>query len=182
MQKNETTVSMVKDLKEMEQAYDIRRQVFVIEGKEDEDVEFDGNDFCAAHLLATWKGTPVGTMRLRIVSGNEGGTIIWERMAILKEAREANPWLFRALMNSARHYTDLMGIKNVIGIVENPKLMRFWQIYGGKETGEEPLEFNGHTYRPIRLTINRDEPQEELTLRQAIMAVPEVFEETRRNA
>lgn len=182
MQNPETTVSMIKDLSEMQLAHDIRRQVFVIEGEESEDVEFDGNDFCAAHLLAYWKGEAVGTMRLRIVSGNEGGTIIWERMAILKDARERNPWLFRALMNSARHYTDLMGLKNVIGIVENPKLMRFWQIYGGKETGEEPLEFRGHTYRPIRLTIQRDKPQEELTLRQAIMAVPEVFAETRKNS
>jgi predicted GNAT family N-acyltransferase len=181
MQTNETTVTMIKDLAELEQAYAIRRQVFIVEGQESEEVEFDGNDFCAAHLLAYWKGEAVGTMRLRIVSGSEGGTIIWERMAILKEARERNTWIFRALMKSARHYTDLMGLKNVIGIVENPKLMRFWQIYGGKETGEEPLEFRGHTYRPIRLTINRDEPREEMTLRQAIMAVPEVFAETRRN-
>lgn len=182
MQKSETTVSMVKSMEEMQQAYDIRRQVFVIEGQESEEIEFDGNDFCAAHLLAHWNGEPVATMRMRIVSGNEGGTIIWERMAILKDARERNPWIFRALMNSARHYTDLMGLKNVIGIVENPKLMRFWRIYGGKETGEEPLELDGHTYRPIRLTIDRDKPQEELTLRQAILAVPEVFDETRRNA
>ncbi|MEJ6710232.1 MAG: hypothetical protein QNK92_15805 [Amylibacter sp.] len=103
-------------------------------------------------------------------------------MAIMKDARERNPWIFHALINSAHHYTDLMGLKNVIGIVENLKLMRFWRICGSKETGEAPLELDGHTYRPIRLTIHRDEPQEELTPRQAIMAVPEVFDETRRNA
>ena len=179
MQKAETRVSMIKDLAEMEQAYDIRRQVFMVEGGEPEDEQFDGNDFCAAHLLAYWKGEPAGTMRLRIVSGSDGGTIIWERMAILKDAREQNPWIFRALMNSARHYTEMMGIKNVIGIVENPKLMRFWRIYGGKETGEAPLDFRGHKYRPIRLTIDREESVPTPTLRQAIMAVPEVFNETR---
>ena len=179
MQTNEITVSMIKDIKEMEEAYAIRREVFMVEGGEPEEEQFDGNDFCAAHLLAVWKGKPVATMRLRIVSGTDGGTIIWERMAILKDAREQNPWIFRSLMNNARHYTDLMGLKNVIGIVENPKLMRFWQIYGGKETGEEPIDFRGHKYRPIRLTINRKKPAETPTLRQAIMAVPEVFAESR---
>ena len=86
MAKSETTVSMVKSMEEMQKAYDIRRQVFVVEGEESEEVEFDGNDFCAAHLLAHWKGEPVATMRMRIVSGSEGGTIIWERMAIMKDA------------------------------------------------------------------------------------------------
>ena len=180
MPNTETTVIMVKNLTEMEQAYDIRRQVFLVEGGENEEEEFDGNDFCAAHLLAYWNGEPVGTMRLRIVSGSDGGTIIWERFAILKDAREKNPWLFRKILNAARHYTDLMGIKNVIGIVENPKLMRFWRIYGGRETGEQPLAMGGHTYSPIRLTIKRDQPRSQPTLREAIMAVPQVFEDTRR--
>lgn len=179
MPKSETTVIMVKNLAEMEQAYDIRRQVFLVDGGENEEEEFDGNDFCAAHLLAFWNGEPVGTMRLRIVSGSDGGTIIWERFAILKDAREKNPWLFRKILNAARHYTDLMGIENVIGIVENPKLMRFWRIYGGRDTGEQPLTLGGHSYRPIRLTIQREKPREELTLRKAIMAVPQMFDQTR---
>lgn len=182
MTNTETTVTMIKTLQEMEEAYEIRRQVFLEEQGELEDEEFDGNDFCAAHLLAYWKGKPVGTMRLRIVSGGDGGTIIWERFAILKDARERNPWLFRKILNAARHYTDLMGVQNVIGIVENPKLMRFWRLYGGKDTGEEPLALGGHTYRPIRLTIKRETPPSQPTLREAIMAVPQVFEDTRRSA
>ena len=53
MAKSETTVSMVKSMEEMQKAYDIRRQVFVVEGEESEEGEFDGNDFCAAHHLGT---------------------------------------------------------------------------------------------------------------------------------
>ena len=175
----ETSVTMIKSLEEMEKAYEIRRQVFMEEQGEPEDEQFDGNDFCAAHLLAFWKGQPVGTMRLRMVSGSDGGTIIWERLSILREAREGNPWLFRKILKAARHYTDLMGVKNVIGIVEDQKLMRFWQIYGGKLTSEEPLDFRGHKYRPIRLTIERPESGDLPTLRQAITSVPETFAETR---
>lgn len=182
MSKQETTVEMVKTLEEMEAAYEIRRQVFIVEGGESEEEEFDGNDFCAAHLLAYWKGKPVGTMRLRIVYGGDGGTIIWERFAILKDARERNPWLFRKMLNAARHYTDLMGIENVVGIVENPKLMRFWRLYGGRETDEEPIDLGGHTYKPIRLTIQRKDRGRAPSLRDAIRPIPQVFEQSRRTA
>ncbi len=177
-----TTVDMVKTMEEMQQAYAIRREVFMGEGGEPEEEQFDGNDFCAAHLLVFWDNKPVATMRLRVVSGNDGGMIIWERMAILRYARERNLWIFRALMKSARHYTDLMGIANVIGIVENPKLVRFWKIYGGVETGEQPIDFRGHMYRPICLKLNREAPAATPTLREAILPVPEVFAEIRRTA
>ena len=175
----ETSVTMIKSLEEMEKAYEIRRQVFMEEQGEPEDEQFDGNDFCAAHLLAFWKGKPVGTMRLRMVSGSDGGTIIWERFAIIKHAREGNPWLFRKILNAAVHYSNLMGIENVIGIVENPKLMRFWKLYGCVTTDEEPLDFRGHKYKPMRLTLKSPKQDKQPTLRDAIMAVPDVFEETR---
>ncbi|MEM7438341.1 MAG: hypothetical protein AAF393_01990 [Pseudomonadota bacterium] len=176
------TVVLVKTLEEMQAAYDVRRKVFVEEQNEDEAEEFDGNDFCAAHLIAYQDGSPVGTMRLRIVSGSEGGTIIWERLAIVKEARKSNPWLFRKILKSATHYTKLMNVEHVIGIVEDPKLMRFWRVYGCEDTGEAPLDMGGHTYLPFRLKIQRDEPAQTPTLRQAIKAVPQIFEETRENA
>lgn len=182
MASQDTSVVMVKSLQEMEQAYEIRRQVFLVEGGESEEEEFDGNDFCAAHLLAYWHGKPVGTMRLRVVSGSDGGTIIWERLSITREAREGNPWIFRKILNAARHYTELMGIENVIGMVENEKLMKFWQTYGCIQTDEEPLDLGGHTYLPFRLSLKRMTPKGEPTLRSAILAVPQVFEETRRSA
>ena len=50
MQTNEITVSMIKDIKEMEEAYAIRREVFMVEGGEPEEEQFDGNDFCVQTL------------------------------------------------------------------------------------------------------------------------------------
>ncbi|MEJ6710233.1 MAG: hypothetical protein QNK92_15810 [Amylibacter sp.] len=50
MAKDETNVSMVKSMEDMQKAYDIRRQEFVVEGEECEEIKFDRNDFCAAHL------------------------------------------------------------------------------------------------------------------------------------
>ncbi len=179
MPKVETTVSMVKNLAELEEAYDIRRQVFMVEGDEPEEEQFDGNDFCATHLLAHWKGETVGTMRLRIVSGANGGTIIWERLAILKDVREKNPWVLRSLLKSARHYTELMGLNTIIGIVENPKLMRMYRHYGFSKTGETPLIFRGHAYTPMHMKLDKQTQDDAPTLRQAVLAQPEVFAESR---
>lgn len=179
MLKKEIEVSIIKDLVELEKAYDVRRQVFMIEGDEPESEQFDGNDLCATHLIAYWNGIVAGTMRLRVISGADGGTIIWERLSVIKEVREQNPWVFRALLNSARLYTEMMGLKTVLGIVENPKLMRLWFFYGFHKTGEKPLLYRGHKYTPICMTLKPEIEVETPSLRHAVLAVPEIFAESR---
>ncbi|KLN61785.1 hypothetical protein WH96_05695 [Kiloniella spongiae] len=179
MTKSAIDVSIVKTLEELECAYDIRREVFMAEGGEPEDEQFDGNDLCSVHLIARWNERICGTMRIRIISMDEGGTVIWERLSVLKEAREKNPWIFRSLLLNAKRYTEMMGLKTVIGIVEDPKLMRFWKLYGFKPTGEEPLNYRGHEYVPIKLSLEtikgKVKVREEVSLRQAVRAFPDVF-------
>ncbi len=179
MPESQTIIKMVKNLSDLENAYEIRREVFMVEGDEPEEEQFDGNDLCASHLIAHWNGEAVGTMRLRIVSGANGGTIIWERLAILKEAREKNPWVLRALLKSARHYTELMGVNRIIGIVENEKLMKMYKNYGFSKTGETPLVYRGHAYTPMHMELNKEAGSEAPTLREAVQALPEVFAESR---
>ncbi|HCX10824.1 MAG TPA: GNAT family N-acetyltransferase, partial [Hyphomonas sp.] len=43
----------------------IRSAVFLSEQDCPYEEEFDGNDFCATHLLLKAKGRPVGTLRIR---------------------------------------------------------------------------------------------------------------------
>ncbi|WP_421781989.1 hypothetical protein [Kiloniella litopenaei] len=179
MTKSAIDVAIVKSLEELELAYTIRREVFIDEGGEPEDEQFDGNDFCSVHLIAKWNGVVCGTMRIRIISMDEGGTAMWERLAVQKNAREKNPWIFRSLLLNAKRYTEFMGLRTVIGIVENPKLIRFWRLYGFKPTGEKPLNYRGHEYTPIKLSLavrkNEDTMNHAVTLRQAVRAFPDVF-------
>lgn len=165
-------VKLVTTTQEFEQVQTIRREVFMNEGSEPETEQFDGYDFCATHLLATLDGEPVGTMRLRLVSGGDGGTIIWERFSILRTAREKNPWIFRKMLNTARLYTRKMNIGQIIGIVENPKLMKTWKLYGAVETHEDDLVFRGHKYKAIRFKMTDAKPKENVTLRAAVMRNP----------
>ncbi|WP_085905744.1 hypothetical protein [Kiloniella majae] len=182
MTKSAIDVSIVKTLDELELAYGIRRQVFMGEGGEPEEEQFDGNDLCSAHLIAQWNGIVCGTMRIRIISMDEGGTTIWERLSVLKEVREKNPWIFRSLLLNAKRYTEIMGLQTVIGIVEDPKLMRFWKLYGFKPTGEKPLNYRGHEYVPIKLSLETTKDKArlrgEVSLRQAVRAFPDVFAQT----
>jgi predicted GNAT family N-acyltransferase len=62
----------------------IRSLVFQVEQGVAPDLEFDGNDEAADHLLAFLDGQPVGTARIRQLDGR---TAKVERVAVLKAVR-----------------------------------------------------------------------------------------------
>lgn len=68
----------------LEQAFLIRRRVFVEEQKVPAEFEFDGKDATALHLLASADGRSLGTLRIRFPEAL-GAKI--ERVAVLSEAR-----------------------------------------------------------------------------------------------
>lgn len=75
----------VRSRERLEQAFAIRRAVFVGEQGVSETLEIDGRDDEAQHLLALRDGDPVGTLRLRWVEGGRVAKI--ERVAVLPRAR-----------------------------------------------------------------------------------------------
>ena len=79
-------IVIVSNDSEFAQAMGIRRSVFVDECKLDEKKEFDGNDYCATHILALDGDTPVGTMRIRYFNG----FVKMERMCVVKDYRKTD--------------------------------------------------------------------------------------------
>ena len=77
----------VRSRERLEQAFAIRRAVFVEEQGVSEALEIDGRDDEAQHLLALHEGVPVGTLRVRRVDGGRVAKI--ERVAVLPRARGA---------------------------------------------------------------------------------------------
>ena len=77
----------VRSRERLEQAFAIRRAVFVEEQGVDEALEIDGRDDEAQHLLALHEGDPIGTLRVRRVDGGRVAKI--ERVAVLPRARGA---------------------------------------------------------------------------------------------
>lgn len=81
---NPIHVTLVAEPSEREAAFAIRKAVFVDEQEVDLSLEFDGLDDEAEHLLATFDGQAVGTLRLRRLDADVAKI---ERVAVLKEAR-----------------------------------------------------------------------------------------------
>jgi predicted GNAT family N-acyltransferase len=69
---------------DMAAVYAIRTAVFQVEQGVPTDLEFDGEDAGATHLMAQWDKQPVGTARLRRVGDR---TVKLERVAVLSDYR-----------------------------------------------------------------------------------------------
>lgn len=77
------TVEKISDKKSFDEAFNIRRLVFVIEQGVDPKKEYDKFEDTSVHFLAKLDGKPVGTARWRFTSNG----VKMERFAVLQEAR-----------------------------------------------------------------------------------------------
>ena len=89
-------IKIVKYQEELTAIQNIRIQVFQQEQGVSAELEFDGLDATATHLLAYFNGQPVGTARIRNLAA---GTAKIERLAVLPKAR--NQGIGRELMLAA---------------------------------------------------------------------------------
>lgn len=116
--------------------------------------EFDGNDLVSTtHLLAKCGKAPIGTMRVRILSAGAGGIAAWERLAILPNAGRLGTKALLGLARTARAYSEFKGVGAVVGAVENPKLLKFWQKHGFELMNVPPAVYNNVEYHQIRLNL-----------------------------
>ena len=76
-------VEKIADQSDLDTAFEIRKQVFVIEQKVDPTKEYDEFEQSSVHFLARIDGIPVGTARWRLTPNGAKS----ERFAVLKEAR-----------------------------------------------------------------------------------------------
>ena len=95
-------------------AKSVRKQVFVKELGIPEDKEFDGNDFCSAHVVAyiqkRHRKLPIGTMRIRFFSDFAK----FERMAVTRNFRKTN--VSENIMQYGFEYVAQKGYRKVYGM------------------------------------------------------------------
>ncbi|MBH8603030.1 MULTISPECIES: GNAT family N-acetyltransferase [unclassified Thermoactinomyces] len=94
-------IKTVESETELQQAFSIRRTVFIHEQKVPEDLEMDEWEQSATHFLALEDGKPIGTCRLRWISSQEAKV---ERVAVLAHKRNtgAGRKLMLAVEETAR--------------------------------------------------------------------------------
>jgi predicted GNAT family N-acyltransferase len=115
-------VSVVKTPEALAQAFAIRSVVYIGEQKCPYDEEFDGNDFCASHILAHVDGEPAGTVRMRWF----GTFAKYERVAVLPKFRKGPTT--RTMMEFAFDYQRRKGFTT--GYAHSMKgLVPYWATY-----------------------------------------------------
>lgn len=92
------TVKIVKTQKELEDAYSVRKTVFVDEQDVPLEEEIDAYEDKAEHFVMYHEGSPIAAGRFRFVDGY--GKV--ERICVLKEARKTGAG--KAIMNAIEKY------------------------------------------------------------------------------
>ena len=103
------TIKTVEYLAAIEPIREIRTEVFQIEQKVAEELEFDGLDETAIHLLAYLENRPVGTARIRKIDDK---TAKIERLSVLPKLR--NKGIGKQLMVKAIEIITEQNYKEIV--------------------------------------------------------------------
>ena len=117
------SVRLARNLDDLMKVFTIRAATYVADQACPYAEEFDGNDFCAAHLLGTVDGEPAGCIRVRFF----GDFVKFERLAVRAEYRNSS--LAFRLVRGAIDYAGAKGFRTVYGHARHD-LVLFWSRFG----------------------------------------------------
>jgi predicted GNAT family N-acyltransferase len=144
------TVTVVRTVDDFLKAVSIRSIVYIADQDCPHDEEFDGNDFCAMHLLGWIGGEPVACVRIRFFA--DFAKI--ERLAVRAEYRRSSI-AFR-IVRQAISIAARKGYTRIYGHAQQG-LEAFWARFGARRidnTGS--FTFSGYSYCEMLLEIARD--------------------------
>lgn len=133
----------------MQQVFAVRAAVFMSEQNCPYEEEFDGNDYCATHVIGLVDGRPSAVIRIRYFADFAK----LERLAVLKTCRGAG--VTRAVVEAALEICRRKGYAQVYGHSQ-ARLIDFWAKFGFRPMGRNAhLVFSDHAY----VEICRDLPR-----------------------
>jgi predicted GNAT family N-acyltransferase len=143
------TVTVVRNIDDLQKAVAIRAMVYMGEQKCPYDEEFDGNDFCGMHLIGWIAGEPAACLRIRFFA--EFAKV--ERLAVRPEYRRSTI-AFR-IVRRAIGIIARKGYTRIYGHAQEG-LEMFWARFGSKPmANSQPFSFSGYTYREVLLDLPR---------------------------
>lgn len=135
-----TSIRVASSLSDLMQVVAIRGAVYLSEQLCPYDEEFDGNDFCAMHLIGSVGREPAGCVRLRFFAD----FVKLERLAVRHEFRGTS--LALDMCRAAKELSRLKGYTRVYGHVQ-PRLIPFWKRLGARPMeARGPLVFSDFSY------------------------------------
>lgn len=127
------TVKVVENEQELNDAYTVRKTVFIEEQHVPEDEEIDQYESDAIHFVLYHEGTPIGAGRFRILDGC--GKV--ERICVLKEAR--NHGAGREIMAGIEQFAKQHGI-NKLKLNAQTHAIPFYAGLGYEVVSEEFID------------------------------------------
>jgi predicted GNAT family N-acyltransferase len=141
------TTRVSRTIEDIMKVFSIRAATYMNEQACPYDEEFDGNDFCAAHILGEIDGEPAGCVRVRFF----GDFVKIERLAVRPEFRSTR--LAMKLARAAFDYARAKGFRKAYGHSRHD-LVRFWSRFGFHPIDGKPtFEFSDVTYVEIEADI-----------------------------
>lgn len=146
-----TTVTVARSLDDVLRVASIRSAVYLAEQECPFDEEFDGNDFCATHLIGYVGSEPAGCLRIRYFA--DFAKI--ERLAVRREFRHSR--LAFQLVRAGIDLCRVKGYQRLYGHAQK-RLVKFWARFGFRtfEGGRE-LTFSDFDYVEMVLETKRHE-------------------------
>lgn len=128
----ELSVTTARTMNDMMRVTAVRAAVYMAEQDCPFDEEFDGNDFCATHMIGWVEGEPVGCLRIRYF----GGFAKVERVAVRQRYRTSAIAL--KLIRAAFEHCARKGFTRVLGHVRDD-LVPFYKTLGCRvaDTGRQ---------------------------------------------
>jgi predicted GNAT family N-acyltransferase len=143
-------VTMARSIEDMMRVVSVRSAVYISEQECPYPEEFDGNDFCATHLLGYVGNEPAGCIRIRYFA--DFAKI--ERLAVRKEFRKTR--LSFHLVRAAIDLCRVKGYRTLYGHAQK-RLVNFWSMFGFEEfEGGQEMVFSDFDYVEMKASIDRD--------------------------
>jgi predicted GNAT family N-acyltransferase len=126
-----TTTRVSRTIEDVMKVFSIRAATYMHEQACPYEEEFDGNDFCAAHILGEVDGEPAGCIRIRFF----GDFVKIERLAVRAEFRSST--LAFRLVRAAFDYCRAKGFRKAYGHARHD-LVNFWSRFGFEPIAGRP--------------------------------------------
>lgn len=156
MSSSSIRVRVARCLDDMMKVTAIRVAVYMTEQDCPYEEEFDGNDFCATHIIGEVGGEPAACIRLRFF----GGFAKMERVAVRSEFRSTRI-AFKTIRAAIEHCRR-KGFTTIYGHARN-ELIPLWKMFGFEiPSSSRTFVFSNQTY--TEMLLERPLPNNALNL------------------
>jgi predicted GNAT family N-acyltransferase len=143
--KRDIKTKIARTFEDICQVFSVRSATYIAEQYCYYSEEFDGNDFCATHILGTVNGDPAGCIRLRFFSSFAK----IERLAVRADYR--NSRLSFILARQAIEHCQKKGYIKIYGHARLD-LVNFWKVFGFRHRKDRPdFSFANIKYAELEL-------------------------------